>query len=117
MTRSGNGSLMFLLVVIPIITLIGQTQPKPAAKPNTQSTVPVLSFKQQMDVAVAVEKINVDQKALESIPGVKQQMAKVQDDIAAVNALSMQLCISSDGKHYQLDHSTGVWICREVPAR
>lgn len=115
MTMKTNGSLIFLLIVVSFITLVGQTQPKPAVKPNTQSTVPVLSFKQQMDVAVAVEKINVDQKALEAIPGVKQQMAKVQDDIAAVNTLSLQLCMSPDGKHYQLDHSTGVWICREIP--
>ena len=93
--------------------MLAAQAPKPAVAPPPPSA-PVLTFKQQMDVALAAEKISIDQKALESLPGFKEKMEKVQTDYAALQSLSLQLCISPNGKRYQLDHSTGVWTCREV---
>ena len=92
--------------------MLAAQAPKPAVV--VPQSAPVLTFKQQMDVALAAEKISIDQKALESLPGFKEKMEKVQTDYAALQSLSLQLCISPNGKRYQLDHSTGVWTCREV---
>jgi hypothetical protein len=75
---------------------------------------PLLTLKQQIDLAGAQQVLAIEVNKLQAIPGYKEQMAKVQT--AQQKLLTMQdiYCQSKDGKKYHLEHDGGIWSCRET---
>jgi len=75
---------------------------------------PILSMKQEMDLAMAAQVLSIEVNKLESLPGYKEQMAKVRAAQQKLLSMQDQFCISHDGKKYHLEHDNGVWACRET---